>query len=68
VVADTFRRALETAVDDLVSAPLRWPEMDPGVRRHHLGGFPYSLLYSIDERHVTILAVMHDRRRPGYWR
>ncbi|MBA3346286.1 MAG: type II toxin-antitoxin system RelE/ParE family toxin [Gemmatimonadales bacterium] len=29
--------------------------------------FPYSLLYRIETDRIYVLAVMHHRRRPGYW-
>src|SRR5262249_49767957 len=38
------------------------------IRRRNLQRFPYSVLYSVGEGHITILAVMHQRRRPGYWK
>jgi plasmid stabilization system protein ParE len=38
------------------------------VRRKPLRRFPYSLLYAQDSSTITILAVMHQKRRPDYWR
>jgi len=29
--------------------------------------FPYALLYRVEADTITILAVMHMHRRPGYW-
>jgi plasmid stabilization system protein ParE len=30
--------------------------------------FPYKLIYRIGADTVTVVAVAHQRRRPGYWR
>jgi plasmid stabilization system protein ParE len=30
--------------------------------------FPFALIYRTSESEVTIIAVAHTRRRPGYWR
>ena len=30
--------------------------------------FPYTLHYGFDELTVTVFAVAHHRRKPGYWR
>lgn len=30
--------------------------------------FPFSLIYSIEESFVWVVAVAHLSRRPGYWR
>jgi len=28
---------------------------------------PYNVVYRVEEQRVLVLAVMHHRRRPGYW-
>jgi toxin ParE1/3/4 len=38
------------------------------LRRLLLPKFPYGLLYRIEPERIYIVAVMHLRRRPGYWR
>jgi plasmid stabilization system protein ParE len=47
-----------------------WPGVAPslGVRRLLLARFPYALAYRVGHDQVTVLAVAHLRRRPGYWR
>ena len=53
----------------VVDAPLRWPELEPGVRKYRLDRFPYALIYLVpDARHVDIVAVFDLRSRPGGWR
>jgi plasmid stabilization system protein ParE len=42
-------------------------EIEKGRRRIVLARFPYSLIYSTESNDVWILAVAHQRRRPGYW-
>jgi toxin ParE1/3/4 len=42
-------------------------EIGPGVRKKVLPNFQYSLFYCLDTHGVTILAVAHHRRKPGYW-
>lgn len=50
-------------------APERWPAWPkkPRVRRFVLNRFPFSVFYTIREGVVVVLAVAHQRRRPGYW-
>ena len=38
------------------------------IRRLPLRRFPYSIVYSLNQAEVRILAVAHQRRRPGFWR
>jgi toxin ParE1/3/4 len=37
------------------------------VRRHVLRHFPYTVFYEMLGSTVTVLAVAHQRRNPGYW-
>jgi len=30
--------------------------------------FPYSVLYTVEREFVLIVAIMHGKREPGYWR
>ena len=43
------------------------PEVLPGVRKHPLRKFRFSLIYSIEKDGLLILAVAHHSRRPRYW-
>jgi plasmid stabilization system protein ParE len=38
------------------------------VRRRLVPGFPFSVLYQVQGGRIFIAAVMHQHRRPGYWR
>ncbi|MEW6688102.1 MAG: type II toxin-antitoxin system RelE/ParE family toxin [Pseudomonadota bacterium] len=37
-------------------------------RRVLVARFPYSIVYRHDPDFILIVAVAHQRRRPGYWR
>ena len=43
------------------------PEILPGIRKRNLRKFRYSLIYSVEQDGVLVLAVAHHSRRPGYW-
>ena len=43
----------------------KWRET---TRRLPLRRFPYSVVYVVRNAEIRILAVAHQRRRPGYWR
>lgn len=68
VAAQSFQIAVEETIGSLAEAPHRWPEVEPGIRRRLVSGFPYSILYEVDEHTVTILAVMHQKRHPNAWK
>ena len=60
------------AVEQIATWPaLGRPVSVPGTmrefRRTGLRRFPYGILYAIFDDKVVVVAVAHDRRRPGYW-
>ena len=67
LAADAFRTEVFDAIDGLADSADTWPEDEDGVRRFVLRRFPYTLFYEVSQRTVTVLAVAHQRRRPGYW-
>jgi plasmid stabilization system protein ParE len=60
----TIRRILE--FPRLGAAVPRVPP-DLPVRRLAVRRFPYHVVYLETAEELRILAVAHDRRRPGYW-
>ena len=65
--ANAFRSEVFAAIDRLAEDPTMWPADDEGVRYYILRSFPYTMHYEIAGTSVTVLAVAHQRRRPGYW-
>ena len=49
-------------------APPRWPAYLHGTQRFVLDRFPFSIVYLDTPEFVNIVAVAHNKRRPGYWR
>lgn len=66
--AQGFFAELEKAIETISKAPRRWPEFEAQCRRYPLARFPYFVVYREDDRLITVIAVAHGRRRPGYWR
>lgn len=63
-----FASEVRGAIQRIVDYPEAWGELQPGVRRCLVRRFPYGVVYAIHSSQIIILAVMHLRRRPGYWR
>jgi plasmid stabilization system protein ParE len=68
--------AFLAAVDRTMEQVAAWPETGtpvPGlsadlpVRRMSIPRFPYYLAYLLTADAIRVLAVAHERRRPGYW-
>jgi len=66
-----FLSAADEVVARIVEAP-RLGTQVPGVsdrqiRRRPVRRFPYHVVYIELPDRIQILAIAHDRRRPGYW-
>jgi toxin ParE1/3/4 len=63
-----FYRAMERLIRDVCAHPERFCRFDPPARRHFSAEFPYAIIYVEEPDRVWIVAIMHMKRRPGYWR
>ena len=68
VSATAFAQEVEDAVLRILDAPTRYPQADHGTRRVLLDRFPFNVFYRCDDTGILIVAVAHQKRRPGYWR
>jgi plasmid stabilization system protein ParE len=67
LAARGFLLALEDAIASVIEAPERWPARVRDCRQYPFGSrYPYWLVYRLNPD-VEIVAVAHQRRRPGYW-
>ena len=68
-----FLDAVDATIDQIVrlphaGAPITRLPPDLPVRRAPVTRFPYHVVYLETETTVRVLAVAHDRRKPGYWK
>jgi hypothetical protein len=63
-----FYRETERLIADVSAHPDRHRMFDPPARRHISTDFPYALVYVETAEYLWIVAIMHLKRRPGYWR
>jgi toxin ParE1/3/4 len=63
-----FAQEVRTSIGKITHHPDRYRTLEDDVRRCFVQVFPYSILYTIENDHILIIAVMHGKRQPGYWR
>jgi len=63
-----FYREMERLIREVCVHPERFRMVDPPARRHFSAQFPYAIIYLVKADHVWIAAIMHMKRKPGYWR
>jgi plasmid stabilization system protein ParE len=62
-----FLASVEVATEEIVRHPLMWRRIKGRFRRYLIPRFPYGLIYAIHENTIYVAAVMHLKRKPGYW-
>lgn len=62
-----FFSEIESAALNIQSSPDTWPNYVKGTRRFLVHRFPFAIVYRHDDQLIQVIAVMHLKRRPGYW-
>jgi len=62
-----FLDQLSTAYDRIVADPLRYRDLEAGIRRALLRRFPYAVYFAVESDVVVVLAVLHVSRDPAEW-
>lgn len=68
-----FFDAVDATIDRIIELPRAGAlvpliPVDLAVRRRAVTRFPYHVVYLETGTEIRILAIAHDRRRPGYWK
>ena len=67
-LGEEFLAEVERVCALLAEYPALGAPYDVGHRRTLLRRFPFVLIYRGTDIELTIIAVAHTKRRPGYWR
>ncbi len=63
-----FASALDHAIDKILADPKRFGRTYAKCQYCKLDRYPYCVIYFRADSEITIVAVAHAKRRPGYWR
>lgn len=67
-LGDSFLREVAQGFNQIQNLPLGWAILFDDIRRYLLHRFPYGIVYRVEADRIFVLAVMHLRRKPNYWR
>lgn len=62
-----FSHAVDRAISRIRESPNSFPVADHGTRKLVLQRFPFNIFYRLSEVEIVVVAVAHQKRRPGYW-
>lgn len=63
-----FYEEMERLLLDIRQHPQWYWQFEPPARRHFSSDFPYAFIYVEHAESIWIIATMHMKREPGYWR
>lgn len=63
-----FLGAVQDTTRRIEAFPLAGPVERADIRKGFVSGFPFTVLYQLHTDRIHIAAVMHQHRRPGYWK
>jgi toxin ParE1/3/4 len=67
-LGERFDSEIQRLVGEISRDPERFFRFHPPVQRALSLEFPYSVVYLDQPDRVWVVAVMHAKRRPGYWK
>ena len=62
-----FLNQLSGTYDRIAEDPLRYQDLDSGIRRALLRRFPYAVYFAVEPDLIVVLAVLHVSRDPAEW-
>ena len=62
-----FLVSVEATLDAIAHRPALWRRLKGRFRRCLVHRFPYGVIYAMEDDVVYVAAVMHLKRKPGYW-
>ena len=65
-----FLEEIEKSLILIEESPERWTICDENIHKYNTQRFPFSIYYAYEKEHdkIIIIAVGHQKRKPGYWK
>jgi len=68
IVAHSFQIETEQAIGIISENPDLWPKWTDSERKYVYPRFPFNIIYRVNSAKIEIIAVAHQKRKPGYWK
>ena len=63
-----FAAEIKKSIEFIQTYPEASPRLGRLLRQFVVKRFPYTVFYRCEAQCILILAIAHNRRRPGYWK
>ncbi len=68
LLASRFILQLYDGFAKIIDSPYTWFNLTKKVKRYRLNGFPYLILFFIEDDKIVVFAVIHEKRNPKIWK
>lgn len=62
-----FLEEVQLTIRRILDFPNAWQRLSANTRRCSTNRFPFGVIYQVQSGEVRIIAIAHQKRRPGYW-
>lgn len=67
-LAQRFLDNLEEALHRIQRHPQAYRQVEGEIRKCRVAHFPFGVIYRVRSDSIEIIAVVHRRQSPGYWK
>jgi plasmid stabilization system protein ParE len=65
--AVAFAQEVDAAMRRIAETPMRYPAAEHGTRSVVVPRFPCNVFYRVAGEEAVVVALVRQKRRPGYW-
>jgi plasmid stabilization system protein ParE len=62
-----FALEIDVAIESIKENPRQFATTYAGCQLCRLKRYPYCVVYRLDADTISVVAIAHTKRRPGYW-
>ncbi|MBX3042825.1 MAG: type II toxin-antitoxin system RelE/ParE family toxin [Candidatus Kapabacteria bacterium] len=67
-LGNEFAEEVKKSIKRIIYFPYLWKKLSDRTRKCPCKRFPYNIIYFIDKKKIVIVAIMHSKRKPDYWK
>ena len=67
-LGDSFLDEIHQNIEQILEYPKMSPVVIKKIRRKTIQRFPFHILYELKDDSLYIIAIMHQRRNPVFWK
>ncbi len=66
-LGDRFLKEVKKSIALIQESPKIWPKHKNKFHKFVMNHFPYIIFYKVSKNIISIYAIAHTSREPGYW-